>query len=114
MLANEGDSASWTASLIDRDAPDAPIFSLRSTDAINRYQPGTLQPGRYDFLVSEAAISTLPGGFATGFDDFRLEFSDVPPLPTPEPASLLLVGSGVAALIRRRARARTSSGPRPR
>ncbi len=113
-LANEGDSASWIASLIDHAAPDAPIFALRSTDAINRYQPGTLQPGRYDFLISEAAISTLPGGLATGFDDFRLEFSDVAPIPTPEPASLLLVGTGVAALTARRARARTRSALRPR
>jgi hypothetical protein len=111
---NDGDSTSWIASLTDHDAPDAPIFALRSSDSIDRFQPGTLQPGRYDFLVSEAAISTLPGGLATGSDDFRLEFSDVPPAPTPEPASLLLVGSGVAALTARRARARTRSGPRPR
>jgi hypothetical protein len=104
--ANEGDSTTWIASLYGHDAPEIPIFALRSSDSINRYQPGTLQPGRYDFLVSGAAISTLPGGLATGFDDFRFEFSDVPPIPTPEPASLLLVASGVAALAFRRARGR--------
>jgi len=65
-------------------------------------QPGTLQPGRYDFLVSVAAISTRPGGNASGTEDFRLEFSDVPPAPTPEPASLLLLGSGAGLLFARR------------
>ena len=99
-------------SLTDQNAPDTPIFALRSSDSIDRYQPGTLQPGRYDFVVSEAAISTLPGGLATGRDDFRLEFSDAPLAPTPEPASVLLLGTGVAALTPRRARARTQAGPR--
>jgi hypothetical protein len=70
---NDGDTTSWIASITDDRAPDAPIFALRGSDSINRYQPGTLQPGRYDFLVSMAAISTLPGGVATGFGDFRLE-----------------------------------------
>ena len=69
-----------------------------------------LQPGRYDFVVSVAAISMLPGGLATGLSDFRLEFSDVEPTPTPEPASLLLFASGAAALfVRRRRQARTQT-----
>jgi PEP-CTERM motif len=100
--ANDGDTTSWMASITDDSVPDAPIFSLRGSDSINRYQPGTLQPGRYDFLLSIAAISTRPGGLATGFGDWRLEFSDVPPAPTPEPASLLLLGSGAAVLVARR------------
>ena len=99
---NDGDSTSWIASLTDDNAPDTPIFALRESDAINRLQPGTLQPGRYDFLVSVAAISTRPGGNASGTEDFRLEFSDVPPAPTPEPASLLLLGSGAGLLFARR------------
>ena len=105
---NEGDTTSWIASLTDDNAPDTPIFALRESDSIDRYQPGTLQPGRYDFLISAAAISTRPGGNASGTEDFRLEFSDVPPSPIPEPASLLLVGSGVGLLfaLRRTAAAR--------
>ena len=111
---NEGDTTSWIASLTDANAPDTPIFALRESDSIDRYQPGTLQPGRYDFLISAAAISTLPGGNASGTQDFRLEFSDVPPSPVPEPASLLLVGSGMGLLFARRrtaARRLTASHP---
>lgn len=107
--SNEGDATSWIALLTDHDAPDLPLFDLRGSDALNRYHPGTLQPGRYDFLVSIAAISTLPGGLATGFSDFRLEFSDVPPTPTPEPASLVLFGSGAAVLFARRRAARRNT-----
>jgi hypothetical protein len=77
-------------------------------DSIDRYQPGTLQPGRYDFLISVAAISTLQGGNASGTENFRLEFSDVPLSPTPEPASLLLLGSGAGLLFARR---RTAARP---
>jgi len=110
---NDGDTTVWTASITDDNAPDTPILALSGGDSISRYFPGTLLPGRYDFLVSLSAVSALPGGLATGLEDFTLEFSDVPPAPTPEPASLLLLGSGLAALIARRARARTPSGPRP-
>ena len=105
---NEGDTTSWTVSLTDHDALDTPIFHLRETDSIDRYQPGTLQPGRYDFLISVAAISTLQGGNASGTENFRLEFSDVPLSPTPEPASLLLLGSGAGLLFARR---RTAARP---
>jgi hypothetical protein len=104
---NEGDTTSWIASLTDNNAPNTPIFAFRETDSIDRYQPGTLQPGRYDFLISAAAISTLPGGNASATEDFRLEFSDVPS-PVPEPASLLLLGSGVGLLFARR---RTATRP---
>ena len=107
---NDGDTTSWIASLTDDNAPDTPIFALRESDSIDRFQPGTLQPGRYDFLISIAAISTLPGGNAGGTEDFRLEFSDVPPSPTPEPASLLLLGSGAGLLFARR---RTAPTPHP-
>ena len=105
---NEGDTTSWIAFLIDGNAPDTPLFALRESDSIDLYQPGTLQPGRYSFLISVAAISTLPGGNASATEDFRLEFSDVPPSPTREPASLLLLGSGLGLLFALR---RTAARP---
>jgi hypothetical protein len=104
---NEGDETSWIASLTGSNAPGTPIFALREIDSIDRHQAGTLQPGRYDFLVSVAAISTLPGGNASATEDFSLAFSDVTPAPIPEPASLLLLGSGAGLLFARR---RTASG----
>ena len=100
---NDGVTTAWVMSITDHTAPDTPLFSLRGSDSIYVYQPGTLLPGRYDFLVSLSAISTLPNGVATGSDNFRLEFSDAP-MVTPEPASLLLFGSGAALLFVRRRR----------
>ena len=57
---------------------------------------GLLSPGEYDFTARAFAISTCCGG-----SSFNLDFRLFEPTPVPEPATLILFGTGVAFVGRR-------------
>lgn len=103
-------SAAGSAELTGR----APIFFERffafetgpGTAAADRSFTGTLAPGHYELMV----LTRTSGGFggsaaaASGFR-FTMDFAAVDAAPVPEPASLLLVGMGLAGVAARRRRA---------
>jgi hypothetical protein len=72
---------------------------------------GMLLPGRYGFFVNAGSDSFGTGIGSTGLDyTFSLKFSDPQgPAPVPEPASVLLLGTGLAAIAGRRKLQRRSN-----
>jgi PEP-CTERM motif-containing protein len=80
-------------------------LQLRGNDTRAVSTSGLLLPGRYFMQVL-----TLGANSSTDFrparvdHSFRVAFADPQVTPTPEPASLLLLGTGVAALFARHSR----------
>jgi hypothetical protein len=96
----------------DSDPIFNPLFGFRrQSDALTRSFTGLLSPGRYLLDISATAngFGTRGTPAASNFA-FTLDFtpagSNGGPSPTPEPTSLLLLGTGIASVFGYRRRPR--------
>lgn len=105
-LVGETSRSLWFAELyyspFDSDARTA-AFTFSGSDSRELSSSGLLLPGRYRFGFSSAssAFQTGVGGTSVDFD-FDLALSDPGVAPTPEPASMILIGTGVLGILARR------------
>jgi len=78
-------------------------------DGLGASPPRLTQAVTGSGVVSLLADNVGGGTFLTRGLEFRFAPAEVPPSPTPEPTSLLLVGSGIASVFRLRRRSADST-----
>jgi hypothetical protein len=90
-----------------------PVFSGVGTGPATRSFMGLLNPGRYDLSLAteqDAEVASR-AGFGRGAFSFTFDMTPVDVAATPEPASLLLIGTGLAGVFGWRRRAGHHSEP---
>lgn len=106
-LQDANNQSMWDVALSPLGGASSPGFHITGSSTLDFLTSGVLQPGRYnlslDFLSNTIGIGT--GGTQAGFN-FAFGLNDVGAAATPEPASILLLGTGFVGLIRRQYRKR--------
>jgi hypothetical protein len=98
----------WATQLTPFGGFSTPMFNDSGNDPVAaRMYRGTLLPGEYSFLVDASGVGDYRhqgrAGEAHGAFNFTFDLTPVkqdPPSPTPEPSSLLLLGTGAVAILR--------------
>ena len=100
-----GGDSSWLG-VLRSDAGD--VFRYEGSGSLGPLANGVLAPGSYEFVArAQSSVSPATGkGTTRAAFDLGLGFDAVS--PTPEPGSLLLLGTGAVGLIARRRRQRSS------
>ena len=98
-----GATTLWNMDLIGNEGRVRLGLQGNDTRAVTASQ--LLSPGRYGLRVQTSGVNSATAfGSARVDHSFRIAFADPQVAPTPEPGSLLLMGTGVAALLTRYSR----------